>query len=126
MNRLARTGIIAAALALAPAVAEAAPANTIKEMFAELRACAIANGVSPNSELTVVFSLNRWGAAIGKPRISYSKLPNDVDARRRIVESVAKAIDRCLPLSITDALGGAIAGRQIALRLVGNTPGADI
>lgn len=125
MNRPRRTLIAPlCALALIAPPAAAAPANTLRELWAELGACALASGVAPNSELTVQFMLNRRGDLIGKPRITHSKLPDDPDARRRIVESVARAFDLCLPVPVTDALGGAIAGRLIAIRLTGPTKGA--
>ncbi len=120
MNRIS-LGLIAsaAAVVLAPLPASAAPANTLRELSAELDACALQRGIEANSELTIVFMLNRRGEVIGKPRISHSKLPDDPDARGRIVAEVARAIDQCLPLPITDGLGGAIAGRPIAIRLMG-------
>jgi hypothetical protein len=127
VNPIARTLIAgcAAAAALLPLRATAAPANTLRELSAELGACALGRGVEPGSELTISFMLNRWGAVIGKPRITHARLPEDPDARRRILESVAKAIDLCLPLPITDGLGGAIAGRPIAIRLAGPKKGTE-
>jgi hypothetical protein len=103
--------------ALFPVPAPAAPANTLNELWAELGSCLRSTGANEGVELTIVFSIKRSGALLGKPRIAYAKLPGDPDAQRRIAESVALAMDHCLPLSITDALGGAIAGRPMAIRL---------
>jgi hypothetical protein len=108
-----------------PLAAHAAPANTLRELSAELNACALQRGVDANAELTVVFMLNRRGEVIGKPRITHSQLPDDPAARSRIAADVARAFDQCLPLPITDGLGGAIAGRPIAIRLQGPKRGAD-
>jgi hypothetical protein len=37
---------------------------------------------------------------------------------------VEKAFARCLPAPMTDALGGAVAGRMMSFRFVRNTPPA--
>ena len=65
-----------------------------------------------------MLSLKRDGALLGKPRISYSKLPGDPEAERRFGETVERALDHCFPMSITDALGGAIAGRPFSFRII--------
>jgi hypothetical protein len=100
------------------APAEAAPANTIHEMFAQLNHCLHeANAYSdPEFEVTIVFSVRRDGSVFGKPRISYAKFSGDDKERASDLAAVIKGLDQCTPLSITDALGGAIAGRQIAFR----------
>jgi hypothetical protein len=121
VNRFLGTLIACAAVATQALPAAAAPANTLRELSAELDACALQRGVDANSELTIVFMLNRRGQVIGKPRITHSRLPDDPIVRGRIVASVARAIDQCLPLPITDGLGGAIAGRPLAIRLMGPT-----
>ncbi len=97
--------------------AQAAPANTLRELFHHLGQCLGAARGAPGEEITLRFSLRRDGALIGKPHITYKKLPRDAEAQRRFVESVAAALDRCLPAPVTDALGGAIAGRPLSLRL---------
>jgi hypothetical protein len=121
VNRLSRNLIACVAIAVPALPAAAAPANTLRELSAELDACALQQGIDANAELTIVFMLNRRGEVIGKPRISHSRLPDDPAARGRIVANVARAIDQCLPLPITDGLGGAIAGRPLAIRLMGPT-----
>jgi hypothetical protein len=119
VNRFLGSLIACAAIAAPALRAAAAPANTLRELSAELDACALQRGIDANAELTIVFMLNRRGQVIGKPRITHSRLPEDPAARGRIVANVARAIDLCLPLPITDGLGGAIAGRPIAIRLMG-------
>jgi hypothetical protein len=94
------------------------PANTLQQLFAQLDHCLGApNGVA-GSQITVVFSLKRDGAVLGKPRISFSRLPGTDAEKSAFVEGVASAFDKCLPASITDALGGAIAGRPISMRFL--------
>ena len=101
-----------------PVSAPAAPANSLRELGAELNACLPPSDVSEDRELTIVLSVKRDGALLGKPRISYSKLPGDPEAERRFGETVERALDHCFPMSITDALGGAIAGRPFSFRII--------
>jgi hypothetical protein len=112
--------ICAAALlrVFTPSAATADPANTLPELWGQLGACMRTAGASDGSDLTIMFALKRDGELLGKPRISHAKLPEDPASRRRVLESAASALDHCLPLSITDALGGAIAGRPLTIRLV--------
>jgi hypothetical protein len=111
-----------APLALCAAVApsQAAPANTLKDMFNQLGDCFSREaGVDEGwrgAEMTLRFSLRRDGSLIGKPHITYSKLPKDETDKRRVMDSIAFAMDRCLPVKITGGLGGAIAGQMIAYR----------
>ncbi|WP_374546825.1 hypothetical protein [Rhodoblastus sp.] len=106
-------GFVAASLA--PACA--APANTLRELFVQLDGCMKVVG-EPGEELTIAFSLKRDGALLGKPHIAFSKLPRDGAVRTDFLESVAGAFSRCLPAQITDALGGAVAGRRLTMRFV--------
>lgn len=122
--RLSATLLLAAALAPGPAHAE--PASTLADLWGVLGKCLGVSGPNDGWELTVVFSLKRDGALFGKPRLAYSKLPPDADEQIRITKNVAMALNGCLPLSITDGLGGAIAGRPLAIRLVGRKPDQHI
>ena len=95
----------------------AAPANTLQDLFVQLDGCMKVAG-QPGEELTIAFSLKRDGSLLGKPHIAYSKLPRDGTVRTEFLESVAGAFSRCLPAQITDALGGAVAGRRLTMRFV--------
>ena len=90
----------------------------MRELYAELNGCLVTSKGAVGSELTIVFSLRRDGGLLGKPRISFSKLAGDALEQHKFAEDIAKAFDRCLPASITDALGGAIAGRPMSVRFV--------
>jgi hypothetical protein len=103
--------------AATPGLAQERPANTLNEMWAALNTCLSASRGLEGSEITLVFSLRRDGSMIGKPRIAYSKLPGDITDQKAFVASVALALSRCVPLHITDGLGGAIAGRPLSFRL---------
>ena len=111
--------VLVLALGLGPAEALPAPANTLRELFAELDRC-LAGGAraAAGSELTVVFSLRRDGSLLGKPRISFAHLAGSPAEQRDFAQAIAAALGRCLPARITDRLGGAIAGRPIAMRFV--------
>ena len=93
------------------------PANTLATVFADLEACVGNVGLEPGTDVTLQFSLNRRGGLIGKPRITHMHWAGDETARKASAAAIAEAFDRCLPVAITDKLGGAIAGRPIAFRL---------
>jgi hypothetical protein len=99
-------------------VAGGQPANSLRELSIELQKCLVAPEGVAGSELTIVFSLRRDGALLGRPRISFSKLFGDAAEQRKFGEGVAAALNQCLPLPITDALGGAIAGRPMSIRFI--------
>lgn len=75
--------------------------------------------------VTVRFSLKRSGELLGEPRITYSNLSGMPRLDRHFIASVLSAIERCLPLDITDGLGGAIAGRPITLTFSASRPERD-
>jgi hypothetical protein len=114
-----RAAVAVLSLALmgaAPAVAE--PANTLQDLFAQFGACMKGVAGQPGAQLTIAFSLRRDGSLLGKPHISYSRLPADAGARADFLEGIAAAFARCTPAAITDSLGGAIAGRPLTVRFV--------
>ena len=90
--------------------ARCAPANSLRQLFHALSDCVTAP-VAGDSEITIVFSLKRDGALLGKPRISHAKLLGDEADQREFVRDVLMAFGRCVPVRITDELGAAIAGR---------------
>jgi hypothetical protein len=113
--RKAAAGAIALAL-VAPASA-GEPANTLAAMFVDLNRCIGSVPLEPGTDVTLQFSLNRRGGIIGKPRMTHARWAGDDAARKKSAAAIAEAFDRCLPLPITETLGGAIAGRPIAFRL---------
>jgi hypothetical protein len=42
------------------------------------------------------------------------------DTRSTYLDAIRSSLDACLPLKFTDGLGGALAGRPIAIRYVDN------
>ena len=98
---------LAIALAATVAVAQSRdePLNTLKDVIAALRACWAPPPVDqsrPGMEITF-----ESAGASDDERLAY-----------RI--AVAKMLKRCAPLPFTDALGNAIAGRPLTMRLIDN------
>jgi hypothetical protein len=116
-RRVTGTAALALMLSISPA-AKAAPANSLAELYAALGECVRAAAGAPGSEITVVFSLKRNGSLLGKPRISHAKLLGDANARRDFVASVLSGFNHCLPVAMTDGLGGAVAGRPLNFRVI--------
>lgn len=112
------TAVVALSAGTAEPQSLRAPANTLQELFSQLDNCLVVPNGAAGSELTVVFSLRRNGSLLGRPRISFAKLRGSAAEQRTFVEGVASAFDKCLPGSITDGLGGAIAGRPLSMRFV--------
>jgi hypothetical protein len=104
--------LVLAALVSPPALA--APANDLQQLDAYIRSCFKDIGGEPGEEITISFSVRRDGSLIGKPRITYSKLSNDQGERTRFLDNVAAHFQACLPIPVTEGLGGAIAGRMLA------------
>jgi len=102
-----------------------APANTLVEMFTGLKRCLAPVAIAAGTEVTIQFSLNRRGGLIGKPRITYAHWTGDEAARKQSAQAIADGFDKCLPMAITDKLGGAIAGRPMAFRLRGGAAGRE-
>ena len=104
-------------LAAAPAEAQSIAANSLPDLWRGLSRCMGAPGDNAGSELTVVFALKRDGSLLGTPRITHSHLIGDVEAQKNFVALALGALEKCLPVKITDELGGAIAGRLFSIRI---------
>ena len=95
--------------------------NTIREVFAALRACWVPPPMDEarrGMEYSVRLSFKRSGEIIAKPRVTYVTPGTPHDTRDRYRDAVTAALERCTPLPFTKGLGGAIAGRPIAIRFV--------
>jgi hypothetical protein len=115
------TIVLAAVLACAGRVAlaqGAAPANTLVELQRQLGACMAGKSLGPaGSRLTIMLMMKRDGSIFGKPRITFSHLEGDKEARQQFVDETERAVETCLPFRITPSLGGAIAGRPFFIAL---------
>jgi hypothetical protein len=102
------------------AAEEARPANTLMDMRHQFGACMSGRPIGPSgSALTIVLMMKRDGSIFGKPRITFSRLEGDDEARQRFLDDAERAIDSCVPFRVTPALGGAIAGRLFSVTLGG-------
>ncbi len=105
--------------------ARGAPASTLNALWDTLGGCVRILDVPPSaagSEVTVLFSLTRTGALQGKPRITHAQLVGSASDQRTFIRAALVAVSRCLPLDITDGLGGAIAGRPLRFRITSHKP----
>lgn len=113
--------VLTLSLLLVAGDARAEPASTLTALWQQLGACTGAIGGPENSagsEVTVLVSIKRDGSLQGRPRITHSRLVGDEGAQKAFLSGVLDSIARCFPLSITDGLGGAVAGRPLRLRVM--------
>jgi hypothetical protein len=115
-----RVSAIAGALLLMASNAPAqqpAPANTLMDLRRAFGACLAKTSIAAGSRVTIMFMMKRDGSVFGKPRITYARLEGDAEAQRRFLAGAEQAVDSCLPLKVTPALGEAIAGRLFSITL---------
>ena len=76
------------------------------------------NAARIGMQITFRFSVTRTGEILGKPKITFeTKKATDVE---RIAYRIAvmSMLQRCTPIPITDALGNAIDGHPLSIRLI--------
>jgi hypothetical protein len=104
------------------------PVDTISDMFAALRACwqpPADDEARAGMQMSVRFAFKRNGEIIGEPRVTYAT-PGVGDETRQVYrEAITHALARCTPLPFSDGMGGAIAGRPIAMRVVDDRHGQE-
>jgi hypothetical protein len=97
------------------------PLDSIGAMFAALRACWVPppqDEARHGMEYTVRFAFKRDGAIVAPPRVTYASHDAPADVRDVYRDAVDAALKRCTPLHFSDGMGGAVAGRPIAIRFV--------
>ncbi|UPK39685.1 hypothetical protein IVB18_22155 [Bradyrhizobium sp. 186] len=96
--------------------------DTIGDLFAELRACwsPPSDNGRAGMQMSVRFSFNRAGGLIGPPRLTYATAGVPAVIRTTYLDAINTSLNACLPLKFTGGLGGALAGRPIAIRYVDN------
>ena len=95
--------------------------DTIRDMFAALRACWIPppkDEARHGMEYTIRFAFKRDGAMIAPPRMTYASHDAPADMRTIYRDAVNAALARCTPLHFSEGMGDAVAGRPIAIRFV--------
>jgi len=97
--------------------AEPPALDSLKEIFVRLHSCwkppplSVANPI----DITVVVSFNREGVILGHPRITYESEQASDNDRLQYRLAVMETLQRCTPLPFTEGLGGAVAGRPLAI-----------
>ena len=97
--------------------------NSVRDLFAALRSCwtpPAADDAREGMQMSVRFSFKRSGEMIGAPRLTFSTSGVPADTRATYLKAINSSLNACLPLKFTDGLGGALAGRPIAIRYVDN------
>lgn len=95
--------------------------NTIGDMFAALRACWVPptkDDSRPGTQVSVRLSFKRDGEPVGPPRVTYVSPGTPAAVRKTYLDAVTASLKRCTPLPFSRSLGGALAGRPIAIRFV--------
>ena len=103
--------------------AEQPELDSIRAMFAALRACWVPppkDEARHGMEYTIRFAFKRDGEIVAPPRVTYASHAAPAAARDIYRDAVKAALKRCTPLHFTDGMGGAVAGRPIAIRFVDN------
>ena len=97
--------------------------DSIGDLFAALRSCWTPPPVDSAREgmqMSVRFSFRRTGEIIAAPRLTFSTAGVPADTRTAYLKAINASLQACMPLKFTGALGGARAGRPIAIRYVDN------
>ena len=97
--------------------------DTIGDLFAALRSCwspPPADTAREGMQMSVRFSFKRTGEIIAAPRVTYATAGVPADTRATYLKAINASLDACMPLKFTGGLGGALAGRPIAIRYVDN------
>jgi hypothetical protein len=97
--------------------------DTIGDLFAALRSCWTpppADSGREGMQMSVRFSFKRSGEMIGAPRMTYFTEGASPDIRATYLKAINASLDACVPLKFSGSLGGALAGRPIAIRYVDN------
>jgi hypothetical protein len=69
-------------------------------------------------EYTIRFAFRRDGEVIAPPRMTYASHDASTDLRSTYRDAIDAALKRCTPLHFSGGMGGAVAGRPIAIRFV--------
>ncbi len=97
--------------------------DTIGDLFAALRSCWTPppeDAARQGMQMTVRFSFKRSGEMVAPPRLTFATSGASADVRATYLNSINTSLNACLPLKLTTGLGGALAGRPIAIRYVDN------
>lgn len=97
--------------------------DSIGDLFAALRSCwspPPASDARQGMQMSVRFSFRRTGEMIASPRVTYATAGVPAEVRASYLKAINASLGACAALKFTGGLGGAIAGRPIAIRYVDN------
>src|ERR1700758_3580465 len=97
--------------------------DSIGDLFAELRSCwspPPPEAAREGMQMSVRFSFKKSGEMIGPPRMTFATSDVPADIRDTYFKAINQSLNACIPLKFTGGLGGALAGRPIAIRYVDN------
>jgi len=97
--------------------------DTIGDLFAALRSCWApppADTAREGMQMSVRFSFKKTGEIIATPQVTYATAGVPADTRATYLKAINESLTACMPLKFTGELGGALAGRPIAIRYVDN------
>ena len=97
--------------------------DTIGDLFAALRSCwapPADDTAREGMQMSVRFSFKRSGEIIATPQVTYATAGVTADTRAAYLKAINASLTACMPLKFTGGLGGALAGRPIAIRYVDN------
>ncbi|MGB7100045.1 MAG: hypothetical protein WBD95_14940, partial [Xanthobacteraceae bacterium] len=95
--------------------------DTIRAMFAALRECWVPPPKDEGRhgmEYTIRLAFKRDGEVIAPPRMTYVSHDAPLQVRTIYRDAIDAALKRCTPLRFSEGMGGAVAGRPIAIRFV--------
>ena len=97
--------------------------DSIGALYAALRACWTPppkDEARHGMEYTVRFAFKRDGEIVAPPRVTYASHDAPAQVRDVYRDAVNAALARCAPMHFSEGMGGAVAGRPIAIRFVDN------
>jgi hypothetical protein len=95
--------------------------DSLSSLYAALRACWVPppkDEALHGMQYTVRFAFTRDGGVVAPPRVTYSSHDAPEQVRDTYRDAVNAALARCTPLHFSAGMGGAVAGRPIAIRFV--------
>ncbi|MEN3288632.1 MAG: hypothetical protein V7634_2932 [Bradyrhizobium sp.] len=97
--------------------------DNIGDLFAALRSCWTpppTDVAREGMQMSVRFSFKTSGEMIARPQLTFATQGAPADTRAAYLKAINSSLDDCLPLKFSSNLGGALAGRPIAIRYVDN------
>ncbi|HEU0149684.1 MAG TPA: hypothetical protein VFR21_22740 [Bradyrhizobium sp.] len=97
--------------------------DNIGDLFAALRSCWTpppTDVAREGMQMSVRFSFKTSGEMIARPQLTFATQGAPADTRAAYLKAINSSLDGCLPLKFSSNLGGALAGRPIAIRYVDN------